>query len=146
MTGEDRTRLLEFLQRLRGEDLPRSMEWLDPDLQGYAFAAWDELLGTGAFEILLDAVGSGRYDDDLDRNGLGGAQLTFKLAVIDGARTRADREQATEGPQRRGRVRRWLSRLLAGSDVVLDSILDAIPLAGEALKELKEGVGIALED
>lgn len=148
MIEQDRARLLEFLARLRDEDLRHAMEYLDPELRDYAFAAWDELLGTGTFELLLDAIASREYDDALDRNGLGGNQLTFKLAVIDHARAQVDREEREEGPprERRGRIRRWLSRLLGGSDVVLDSILDAIPFAGEALKEFKEAVGIALED
>ncbi|WP_027008095.1 hypothetical protein [Conexibacter woesei] len=146
MIAEDRTRLLEFLDRLRGEDLPRSMEALDPELQAYAFAAWDELLGSGAFELLREALASGEFDEGLDRNGLGGAQLTFKLAVVDRARREADREEQSRGPGFFGRVRRKLAKLLAGSDVVLDSILSAIPVAGDALRELKEAVGIGLED
>lgn len=146
MIAEDRTRLLEFLDRLRGEDLPRSMEALDPELQGYAFAAWEELLGSGTFELLREALASGEFDEGLDRNGLGGAQLTFKLAVVDRARREADQEEQSGGPGFFGRVRRKLAKLLAGSDVVLDSILSAIPFAGDALRELKEAVGIGLED
>ena len=99
-----------------------------PEVADRLWPAWQAVQERDEFEVLRQAIESTEYDDGLDRAGLSGAELDFKLAGVDTARTSA---LETPTPQR-------LKRLLAWLDVVLGSLLAVIG-AGEGIKELKEG-------
>jgi hypothetical protein len=157
MDEADRNALVKFTYRLE-EDISRALEYttFDAELRELAWAAWYEVRDSGEFDAVREALESRRYDDRLDANGLSGAQLRFKLRLVDASREAVDREQeqpAEEEPDPdepekppRGRIRRLLRKLLGSADVIVDSLVDALTGRGEAIKELKEALGIGLED
>jgi hypothetical protein len=155
MNEDDRQLLVGFMYSLE-HDISRALEYttFDDRLRELAWSAWNDVRDRGEFELVRDALESGDFDLRLEANGLTGVQLRFKLRLVDDSREAVDREgSALEAPdpadpQRppRGRLRKRLRKLLASADVVLDSIVDALTGRGEAIKEIKEAVGIGLED
>ena len=118
--------VLEALKRLvegqeyRGlfaDDLHRDME-----------AAWnDAVAGFGEFPRAVAAL----QPEEVDRHGLAGPQLRFKLATV-----RYWTERFQGGGENAGFV---LRRLLDAIDTLLDSLLAAVG-AGSSLKELKDAI------
>ena len=76
--------------------------------------------------------------------GLTGASLEFKLAMFGRRREEFDGERATGGFLSR-RIRALFKSLLRWADVILGSLVAAIP-GGEAYKKAKEAVEAAVED
>ena len=150
MDEDDRSALVEFTYRLE-KDITRALEYttFDGELRDLAWAAWSEVRDSDEFDVVRRAIGSGVFDVQLDANGLSGAQLRFKLRLVDASREAVDHEEeqpSEDEPEPRGRVRRLLRKLLGSADVIVDSLVDALTGRGEAIKELKEAVGIGLED
>jgi hypothetical protein len=108
--------------------------YLAPSVADYLWLAWHAVQARGEFERLVDAIEGRDYDDELDRAGLSGPELDFKLSGLEAARE-AGRE--TQAP-------RWLKRWLKWIDVILGSLLAATGV-GESIKEIKEGVEAELE-
>ena len=107
--------------------------YLHPDVSERLWPAWETLRQRGEFENLEAAVTDADFDV-LARAGLMGPELEFKLAGV-----RTAREAARRLPVPRG-----LRKLLKWTDVILGSILAAVG-AGEAIKEIKEGVEAELD-
>lgn len=137
MESRDRDLLLGFVDQLHG-DLPLIFEiaapFLHPAVADRLGPAWDALEARGEFAELRDRIANREYDERLDRAGLSGPELEFKLAGVEAART-AGRER---------RSQRLLKRWLGWLDVILGSLLSALGV-GEGIKELKEGVEAELE-
>ncbi len=137
MNSKDRELLVGFLASARSDLLfvfDVALPYLDPKVQEQLWPAWEALEHRREFEALRDAIESREYDARLDRVGLSGPELQYKLTGLEVARA-AGREQRT--PRL---FKRWLKWL----DVILGSLLSAIGI-GEGIKELKEGVEAELE-
>jgi hypothetical protein len=162
MEAKDREQLVMFVDSMR-EDLPFifdvSERSISPEVYKGLWPAWEALLARGEFEGLREAVASGDYDERLERVGLSGPELDFKLAGYETARA-AGREKRAPRPSRGWR--RWLDVILGSKasrgmraprplrpwlrwiDVILGSLLSAVGV-GEGIKELKEGVEAELD-
>lgn len=163
MDDDDRRRLVEFVFETRAD-----LDWVLPlyaDVEGsegrsseitsMAFQIWDDMREV-EIARLEEALMSFEHDERLDGAGLGGLQLTFKLAVIEAARADAHRaaEQTDSTQQSAGdpqdaprwgrRVRAFLGKLLDAIDIVLDSLVGALMGVGEALKEFKDALRVRL--
>ncbi|MFN8113185.1 MAG: hypothetical protein U0R51_08290 [Solirubrobacterales bacterium] len=136
MDAAERDRLVMFVAQLR-IDLP----WIFDGAQPYVTAevydrlwpAWEAALARNDIDVMEMRIGSGEYDEELDRAGLSGPELEFKLTGYEAARASA--RESTQGRPAPRLFKRWLGWL----DVVLGSLVSVLG-AGEALKELKEGV------
>lgn len=124
---------MAFLEATQ-QDLPFIFDVAGPLLPSHVneslWPAWRALEERNEFGALREAIQDGRYDDRLDRAGLSGPELDFKLAGFDNAR---DVGRQTRAP-------RWLKWI----DVILGSLLSALGI-GEGIKELKEGVEAEME-
>lgn len=168
MEDHEREGLTEFLEGLRL--LLRTAVYEHPDrfpdeLWGPMEAAWQEV--EPLFGRVSDLIESRAYDEALEREGLAGDQLRFKLvgfgmalselgivvtrrmASAGGEAEDAAQEEAsaseTAQPTRPWRGARWLGHFKVGLDwgnLVVDSIGKVIPLAG-AIGEFKKGVEAA---
>lgn len=159
MDEQDRRQLLGFVSDVEAT-IERALVYVpEPDMADLAFTAFGDLRERGEFERLHNEIASSESDQRLDQAGLSGAQLVFKLAVID--RRRSDVQAAEEtaeepgepldqdpqlSPQRQSsrgrRLRGLIVKLLDAIDTVLDSLVGALHGAGEIIKELK----LALEN
>jgi hypothetical protein len=137
MDSRDRALLLGFVDQTH-DDLVFVLEvaasFVHPAVAERLWPAWQALEDRDEFGQLRRAVELQDYDVQLDRVGLSGPELEFKLAGVDSARG-AGRENPT--PRRLKKWLRWI-------DVLLGSLLAAVG-AGEAIKELKEGIEAELE-
>jgi len=137
-------------------DLVDPEEGGTPDSVGLRRAAWVDLMERAEFDRMESAIASRNFDERLDRYGLSGAQLRFKLALV------ADREAevqqvietlepglaplAEQPSAWRRRIRGILRRLLGAIDVVLDSLVGALQGVGEVVKEFKQALEQRLND
>ena len=137
MERVDRERLVAFVYSTRSDlsfIFDVSGPYMAPEVSESLWLAWDAIQQRGEFELLVGAIEGRGYDDELDRAGLSGPELDFKLAGLDAAR-RAARDNSAP---------RWLKRWLKWIDVILGSLLAATGI-GESIKEIKEGVEAELE-
>ncbi|MEA2255788.1 MAG: hypothetical protein QOG35_1833 [Solirubrobacteraceae bacterium] len=151
MDDGDRQRLIDFVAAT-GDDIgwvvERFAEIQEPDdptsgtVVDVASRAWEDILARGELEMLERAIASEIYDERLDRVGLSGPSLEFKLAVVQAAHDNARRGGDEPGP----RLRALLRRLLDAIDVVLDSLVGALHGIGEVLREFKEALRARIED
>ncbi|MEA2394539.1 MAG: hypothetical protein QOJ82_2430 [Solirubrobacteraceae bacterium] len=151
MDDGDRQRLIDFVAAT-GDDIgwvvERFAEIQEPDdptsgtVVDLASRAWEDILARGELEMLQKAIASEIYDERLDRVGLSGASLEFKLAVVRAAHDDARGGGDEPGPRRRALVR----RLLDAIDVVLDSLVGALHGIGEVLREFKGALRARIED
>jgi hypothetical protein len=135
--ARDRELLLGFLEQARVDLLfvfDAAQPFLHPSVAERLWPAWEALEARNEFGALRDAIESRDYDRQLDRAGLSGPELDFKLAGVDAASSAA----------RERRSPRLLRRLLNWLELILDSLLSATGI-GEGIKELKEGVKSDLE-
>jgi hypothetical protein len=87
------------------------------------------------FGAVLEAIGSGRYDRQLDAAGLSGSQLNLKLKGVGRAIARF----------RLTPTRRVLSKALDWINSILGSLATAVP-GVEPIKELKEALHNSLRE
>jgi hypothetical protein len=146
MTESERRQLLEFTHQLE-DDISYALEYtrFEGDLRELAFAAW-QAVREREFQLVRDGIESGEFDDRMDANGLSGVELQFKLRLVDAARDAVAQEPDEPDESRWSRLRKRLRQLLASAEVIFDSLVDALTGRGEAIKEIKEGIGIGLED
>jgi hypothetical protein len=136
----DRRLLLSFVDQVPsdiGFVIEVGSEYIEPRLYELLRLAWAELRDQNVIEEIADRVRSRDFDLAIERHGLAGAQLRYKLALVD-----EGREEVRRAGIPRGRI---LRRFLRKLDVPLGSLLAAIGV-GEALKELKEGLELSLPD
>lgn len=136
MNASERDRLVMFVAQLR-DDLPWIFDVAQPyvasEVYDRLWPAWEAALARNEIDVMEMRIGSGEYDEELDRAGLSGPEPEFKLSGYESARVRA--RESTPGSPPPRLFRRWLGWL----DVLLGSLV-AVRGVGEALKELKEGV------
>jgi hypothetical protein len=139
----DREALVGLIERLRdllGQVVrtggpPGGPAFVPVDLRPLLDDAWP---GVDADLRALSARVRVATDAELDRHGLRGAQLHFKLAVIDRL---WERFRGAAG----NRALKWLKKLLKAIDNLLDS-LRAILNVGDMAKELKTAIEDILEE
>jgi hypothetical protein len=155
MEDSDRTELADFLWRLR-ELLKLALfeheEWFPADLRRQIDSAWNEL--QPLFSRATEDIQSGEFDQELEREGLTGSQLRFKLAgfsmASDDFTTEAGRAWRRRTPgflrrvfDARGRLLKLFKVALDWANVILDSIGKVIAPAG-AVGEFKKAVESAI--
>jgi hypothetical protein len=142
---------------------PTTLAGAPSDPAALAADAWNEVLNSGEFARLQQAISSTIFDARLDAAGLSGSSLRFKVAVVDQRRDEfvraTEQPEAAEEPQesdpgipperrqrRPRRIRRFGTKLLDAIDVILDSLVGALHGIGELIKEFKEALRNWLED
>lgn len=141
--------------RRTGDLLARALEELQnspapPHLSQAALGAFYSI--HVRFEEVVDAIPSGEYDDALREHHLedGDPDLNFKSAVFHEALSRFSGNEgatfvAAYDPPWWARWARLLARPLRAGDVILKSVLDAIPGVGAGLDEIKGATETALD-
>src|SRR3954453_14943284 len=111
MNDDERNELADFVLSVR-DLLKRAVfehpEWIAPELRPQMESAWNEL--QPFFRQAVDDIQSRRFDRELEREGLTGDQLRFKVAGFSMANE--DFSKETHRAQR-GRLRAFPGRLFS---------------------------------
>jgi hypothetical protein len=160
MPEEDRDLLwgvLDETASILGEVVAEPEGLVPSELVPSLSRAWEEALAS--LRVLQNALSTPEFDSQLEEYGLTGASLRFKLTGFNLALSRwRGRPGRRWGrwilkSMFRGRGRpggRWgrgiLKSIFRWLNVILGSLVSAIPGVGDALKEFKEAIESGVED
>ncbi len=126
--------VIDFLTRvLTKDDRYWRMDW-DETLQEPMWEAWQEARSDAALAPVREGIET-LSEGAIRAHGLAGAQLRFKLNVINRHFLNPARGFGAAG----------FRKLLEALDVLLESLLSAIP-AGTAVSEMKDYIGLSVKE